>query len=275
MFSSHFVVDDRGSVHVPDIGFTRLADVDDEIRSRILDRGHFDWVVTTGYVKIRLRPSVISEEAYVRLLGWLASTKPQRLMLSLYVQGGWHYEFFRDPQDALRRVQLLVEHYGGGTHCNLRSRSRTISQLLSKSAWSAAINYWQHTRDAFSPGDATAIFDAIFDRQWILYATNELKSFRVHSFGAKHAPHVHNFLRKGRLLKQSTPSLLLERSVQRWQEAISVFEPRGEEIELVAHWPGFGRRKSQFRRITLPFRSNETSFVLSGLASDATIDLLG
>ena len=97
----------------------------------------------------------------------------------------------------------------------------------------------------------------------------------MHSFGVKHAPHVHNFLRKGRLLKQSTPGLLLERSIQQWHEAISAFEPRGEEVELVAHWAGFGRRKSHFRRVSLPFRSSETSIVLSGLASDATIDLLG
>ena len=97
----------------------------------------------------------------------------------------------------------------------------------------------------------------------------------MHSFGVKHAPHVHNFLRKGRLLKQSTPGLLLERSIQQWHEAISAFEPRGEEVELVAHWAGFGRRKSHFRRVSLPFRSSETSIVVSGLASDATIDLLG
>src|SRR6185312_126716 len=89
-----FRLDDRGDVHLE--AHSRARDVDgcgDDELARVKDSGHVEWCVRDGHVRVKLRPSLVSPAAYARLMGWLVSHPPERVLLSFFVRREWEYEF--------------------------------------------------------------------------------------------------------------------------------------------------------------------------------------
>jgi hypothetical protein len=60
-----------------------------------------------------------------------------------------------------------------------------------------------------------------------------------------------------------------------YQTAATTCEPRADEIDVIADWTGYGRLRSQYRRLVLPFGSQGQSWLVSGIQLDPAIDLLG
>ena len=73
---------------------------------------------------------------------------------------------------------------------------------------------------------------------------------------------------------QSSDSVFSQSGARVYQSVTVAFEPRADETDVITHWTRYGRRRSGFRRLVLPFRSRDQSWVLSGIEMDPTIELL-
>jgi hypothetical protein len=272
-----FLLDDRGDVLLQPHSRAIHADgCERDVLARVKESGHVAWTVHRGHVRLRLRPSLVSPAAYARVMEWPAGHRPERVLLSYFVDQHWDYEFLRKPADAARRVRWLIELYGGGGYCNARRRTLSISSGLQPKSWRHAIEFWRGLRDELNPAMAAEAFDRFFAGQWILYARAPHHGFSVSDFGANHSEYVRKWLRlcHGGAIPEPSDSVFSQSSARVYQSVTGAFEPRVDETDAIAHWIGYGRRRSRFRRLVLPFRSQGQTWVLSGIDADPTIELL-
>jgi hypothetical protein len=272
-----FRLDDRGDVHLQ--AHSRAIHVDnseDNDLARVKESGHVEWRVRRGHVRVRLRPSLVSPAAYARVREWLIGHRPERVLLSYFVDRRWEYEYLRNPGEAARRIRWLVELYGGGGYCNARRRTISLSSDLRPKTWGHAVDFWREFRENIDPVTVDDNFDWFFAGRWILYACEPNYGFSVGAFGANHADHVSKWLRAHRGVRITEPSdsVFSQSAARVYQSATVAFEPRTDEVDVITHWTGYGRRRSGFRRLVLPFRSGNQSWVLSGIEMDPTIEIL-
>lgn len=278
--NSSFLVDDKGEVHLGDRHVSEAAfgeDADEAALGGIEHDGRVEWGVCDRYVRVRLRPSIVSPAAYARLMDWLEATRPARILLAAHIHGEWDYEFFRDPQAAARRVRDLVEACGGGRTCNLRRRPCSPRALIPDRNVQRALAYWREHRHQFQAAQALRVLGPLLRERWVLYASLPQGGFAVTEFGAYHTDHVRRYLtaRKGTRLSEADPDSFLSRAcAQVYRNVLGSFEPNAEELDAVAYWPGFGRVRSRYRRLMLPFKSPAGCCLLSGICLDSGIDLL-
>lgn len=272
-----FLLDDRGEVHLE----LRLPGMlpDDHFEDRhvaVRERGYVEWQVRAGHVFVRLRPSLVSPAAFARLMSWLLGHRPERVFLSCFVKGEWTYEYLRKPKEAARRVQWLVELHGGGDNCNVRRQRISISSSRNPPQWERAVDLWRQFH-ACDPNLISHLFDGLFAGRWILYARGSDNTFAIDDFGPNQSAHVMRWLTARRDISVAdAPDSPFSRSCDwAYQSAASTCEPRSDETDLIAHWTGYGRRRSQFRRLVLPFRSEGRTWLLSAIQMDPAIDLLG
>jgi len=241
----------------------------------VKEQGFVKWCVRDGHVRVQLRPSLLSAAAYARVMGWLACHRPERVLLSYFIDKRWEYEFLRKRGEAARRVRWLVELYGGGGYCNTRRRTCSLASVQHPEGWRQAMEFWRELRQDLDPSMAARAFDAFFSR-WILYARELDQRFSVCDFGGNHSPHVMKWLRANRGVGIADPpdSLFSQGCARVYETAAGTFAPRADETDVICHWTGYGQRRSRFRRLVLPFRLGTRTWVLSGIDMDARIELL-
>jgi len=272
-----FRLDDRGDVHLHSRSPGSHSDciLDDDFHD-VQHNGHVEWHVRDGHVRVRLRPSLISPGAYARVMEWLTSHPLDRVLLLYFVEGRWEYEFLRKPSEAARRIRWLVKLYGGGGNCNFRRQEVLLSSCLQPTAWKAAIDFWSELREQVDPATAGEKFDEFFGGRWILYGLQGDQFFSVCAFGTNHSNPVRKWLKAnhGRRVSEPLNGLFGQSCAGVYQSAMRAFEPRADETDAITHWTGYGRRRSCFRRLALPFRFRGQTWVLSGIELDPTIELL-
>jgi hypothetical protein len=150
-----FHLDDRGEVHLRS-GSTPLqaVEVPEDELAAVTERGFVEWRLRDGHVSVRLRPSLVSSAAYARLMSWLLGHRPERVLLSYFVEGRWEYEFLRQPGEAARRVRWLIELHGGGGYCNARRRRIPISANCNPPDWRRAVDFWSTSEKPMPPWSA-------------------------------------------------------------------------------------------------------------------------
>jgi len=270
-----FRLDEHGDVHLE--AHSRAMDVDacrnDEL-ARVKDSGHVIWRVRDGHVRVRLRPSLISPAAYARVMGWLVRHPPERVLLSYFVRPGWEYEFLRKRGEAARRIRWLVELYGGGGYCNVRRRTVSVSLGPTK-GWGHAIDFWRELREDIDPIGVSHHFDQFFAGRWILFAREPRDGFSVSAFGPNQPEYLNKWLKGHRGIRISEPSdrIFSQMCASVYQSVAAAFEPHADEIDAITHWTGHGRRRAGFRRLALPFRLQNQTWVLAGIEKDPTLEL--
>ena len=220
--------------------------------------------------------ALVSSAAYARLIGWLVGHRPQRVLLSYFVEGRWEYEFLREQGEAARRIRWLVELCGGAGYCNARRRTIPISSDLTPGGWDHAVDFWREVGGKINPLAAAPILDRFFAGRWIVYAQEPHHGFSVRDFGINHAEYVTRWLNSHRGIGIVEPAdRVFSQSCSRIYQSVSAaFEPRADETDVITHWVGWGRRRSGFRRLMLPFKSEGQTWLLSGIEMDPTIELL-
>ena len=76
------------------------------------------------------------------------------------------------------------------------------------------------------------------------------------------------------LLRPEEENFTARGCAQVYRDITQAFEPRSDELDAVAYWPGYGRLRSRYRRLMLPFRASERTWLASGICLDPGIDLL-
>ena len=192
-----FLVDDTGCIHFGRAAHRVVDDADDDAVSAVRERGQIEWLVRGGHVRIRLRPSMVSPAAYGRLNAWLASVQPERVLLSWFAKGEWHYEFLRSPALTAERITDLVGHHGGAASCNVRRRACALRDFPEKRL-DDVLGFWREHRNSFQREETMAALGPLLDDRWVLYEELPSGAFKVADFGPYHTDHVRKWLTRQR-----------------------------------------------------------------------------
>ncbi len=273
-FIASYLVDDTGSIHLGHAGESLPpGDLGDDEVVAVKERGLVEWLAREGHVRIRLRPSLVSAAAHARLMAWLAASRPERVLLSWYATGEWHYEYLRGAMPAGERLSALIEQHGGARAVNLCRRPLPLTAFPSERV-DEALAFWREHRDTFRGPEAMRVLGRLLNDRWILYRRFTPGGFAVEGFSEHHAGHVNRWLARDGRLESSGESFTARACTPVYRDVADQFSPGCDELDAVSCWAGYGRKRSRFRRLMLPFRSGPTIWVAAAIRLDPDIDLL-
>ncbi len=296
--SACFLIDDLGDVQFGAHSARRrrfltaepnLVDVahqttnDDTLQS-IIETGLVEWRAHEGHVRIRLRPSMITPQAFDRIISWIRSEQPQRVLISYYVSGNWEYEYFLSPRACQQRLEQLVRDYGALGSGALRTRRLPLTAQVNVDKFEQVIAYWQSHRDQFDPAAALRYIDPVAAGRWVLFEQPTPNDYCISDFGARTSVYVQKWLRRslGEPLSSAPDKRYARATEEVYRSVAAAFEPRLEDVDTMVSWPGYGRMRNRYQRLMLPFKSTvatrgasvEKNWHLTITIMDPKIDLL-
>ncbi len=256
-----FVVDDRGDVQLGSSGqqpFHReIATSDDGTLKAIKEAGFIEWRVHEGHIRLRLRPSMISQQAHARVVSWFKHLQPQRVLLSYFAFDQWEYEYIQSTRETLRRLDELIELHGSLGPEGIRHRVRSENQLRKVGKFSLAVEYWRAHRDCFDPLTAKRTLDPILSGRWTLCEKFASGSFALSDFGKNNPVHARKWLHRaiGEPLSEAPDQQYVRACEKVYHDVARAFQPCHDEVDAMVTWPGHGRMRNRYQRLMLPFRT--------------------
>lgn len=266
-----FLIDDRGDVQVGTRGLARVSlpplkvvpleiphrTSDDETLRAIKENGFVEWRAHEGHVRIRLRPSMITQQAFERIVSWIDSEQPARLLIGYFVFNQWEYEYLLSPRQALRRLEDLVRKYGTLGPNGVRTQVQPSQSLTEVDNFAEIVAYWRSHRQQFDNEAAIRHLDPLMFGRWVLLEEQGSNGYTVSTFGARNPVYVQKWLRRsvGEPLMSGLDKRYLRATEQAYRAVAAAFEPRHEEVDTMVTWPGYGRMRNRYQRLMLPFRS--------------------
>lgn len=254
--------------------------LDESTARAVRDLGHTVWSVTPHGVHVCIRPSLMSAAAAERLLAWLRNPMPARCALWFWADGAWHYELHWSLGLAAFRIETLLDAHARAQRRLLRSRQLRFSTLRTDhpeaAALAGAMDAWRELRHA-SDADAIARTASALGNRWVLVAPRSDGDFAIEQAGHWPSPYVVRWLatNRGRSISSLPDQDFARNCVRGLRQVAASGEPLLEAVDCLAHWTGFGRVRSRFRRIVLPFDTPRGVALLSGSILDPSIDMLG
>ena len=179
------------------------------------------------------------------------------------------------PDSTADRISDLVEHHGGAASCNVRRRACALRDFPEKRL-DDVLGFWREHRNSFQREETMPVLGPLLDDRWVLYEELPSGAFKVADFGPYHTDHVRKWLTRQRhtLLRPEEDNFTARGCALVYRDITHAFEPRSDELDAVAYWPGYGRLRSRYRRLMLPFRAGDRTWLASGICLDPGIDLL-
>ena len=232
--------------------------------------GEVEWLERLGHIRIRLRPSLTTPAARSRLHDWLNSTRPPRVLLSYFVGQRWHYEFLQDARSTPRCVDRLMEIHAGG---HLRHQTRPLDDPRNAAGFLAAVGFWHAKRSNFDPTGDLGLLDPLLASRWLLL---EIPEYRIMHFGQSNSPYVMKWLEAnvGAPLSSGPDAAYSRDCVSVYRRAEEAWQPLMEDVDTFANWGSYGRVRSRYCRLMLPFAAGRKKWLLVSTAIDARIDLI-
>ena len=232
--------------------------------------GEIEWLERTGHIRIRMRPSLTTPAAQSRLLDWLNSTRPPRVLLSYFVRQRWHYEFSQEARKTPRRVERLKEIHGGGP---IRHQARPLDDPRNTAGVLATLDFWRARRSNFNPTADLGLLEPLLGSRWLLLEGPE---YRVSQFGQGNSPYVMKWLETnvGAPLTSGPDAAYARSCVTVYRTAVEARQPLMEDVDTLANWGSYGRVRSRYCRLMLPLEGGRKNWLLVSTAIDAGIDLI-
>ncbi len=243
---------------------------DDFAFDAVTVHGGVEWLERSGHIRIRLRPALTTPAARSRLQDWLNSTRPPRVLLSYFVRQRWHYEFLQDARTTPQRVDRLMEIHGTG---QIRHRSRSLDDPRNSAGFLASVDFWRSRRSSFEPTADLDLLDPLLGSRWLLLESPE---WRIAHFGQCNSPYVMKWLEAniGAPLTSGPDAAYARDCVTVYQRVEEAREPLMEDVDMLANWGSYGRVRSRYYRLMLPFEAGRKKWLLVSTAIDAGIDLI-
>jgi hypothetical protein len=276
-----YLFDDNGDLW--DAKSRRLAEVlqasiggDELLNYVIRNLGFVGISEASDSVRIRLRPSVVSQTAFSALLYWLHDRPIKRVLLSL-LGTDWSHELLGSRDEAVQRLMASVPFKSEDREGDFLRQTRPLDDLPTGGPLRALLAHWSETGGKFDRERAAPLLENALDRRFVLVEA------------ASHSPSVY-FKDVGRGLAQLA-DYWLSQSINlrvedqpdyaygKWvsdiyREVIATGKPSLEEIDAVVTWPENRRESFRYRRLVVPFRGlRNSNLALSATVIDLDVNL--
>jgi hypothetical protein len=276
-----YLFDDRGDMW--DAKSRRLAEVlqasiggDELIDYVIRNLGFVSIAEGKDSVRIRLRPSVVSQVAFSALLYWLHDQPIQRVLLSL-LDTEWSHELLRSREETVQRLMSCITFHAGDRIGDFLERKRSLQVLPSTSPLRAVVDIWSQCAGKFDRERFFPVLEKALNRQFVLVeANNDTPSLYFKDIGSG-LPKLSEYCLPPNvnLRVEDQPDYAYGKWVSGlYRDVLTTGEPTLQEIDAVIRWPENPRKNYRYRRLVLPCKSEGNSTMLLGVTQlDPLINL--
>jgi hypothetical protein len=259
-----FWIDERGAVeHGSPIS---TFSVDGLNGDGVEVRGHVEWSVGATYLRIRLRPALTTPAAHYRLSSWLHSTCATRILLCAFIGHEWQYEILGDTKLAAQRVDTLMQQHGSPNKGYLKRDILPLSEPLRDHGFAGAFDFWKQNRQAFSPAQVLATLDPLLNSSWLLFERANDDGYRLTGFGANNPQYAAKWFARNigaPIAGMPDPDYAVA-TINAYRHVELTDEPCLDNIEAYASWLTFGRVRSKYSRLILPFKFDNKTWLVVG-----------
>jgi hypothetical protein len=239
--------------------------------------GYIDIVLTTGNLRVRMRPEKCSDRTIGALCFVLSEFPDHRMIGNWYMSGVWDHEFLPFEMDALvNRIWTLA----------LDERVAPLNRILRRTVNpdelpidSVMVEFWRLVSNKYSSPNYLEIIDFANQRlggRYLSVLVESNNSIVFNDVGHGIPSCANKWTKKAFGLDISYQP---DQNYGRYcvdaysQVSLSNF-PIFEEIDAVVAWPGAAEQRRKYRRIITAARgSEEQKFLLGVSIPDRSIDL--
>ncbi len=273
-FAESFWIDERGGVQH---GHTNAFLSDNLDCDGVEVRGHVEWNVGVKHLRIRLRPALTTPAAHRRLLSWLESTQASRILLCVLIGREWQYAILSDTRLAAQRVDEFMDAHGSANHGYVKRQVRSLAVPIRNQGFAGALDYWKNQRQNFSPERAISVLNPLLNSCWLLFERPVDGDFRLAGFGDANPPYAVKWLARnvGAPIAALPDAAYAQETISAYRSVELTSEPCLDDVDAFASWLTFGRVRSCYSRLMLPFNSGDKSWLVVGKLKGSNIDLMG
>lgn len=239
-------------------------------------RGHVEWNIGLTYLRIRLRPALTMPAAHCRLSSWLHSTQAPRILLCVLISGEWQYEILGDTRLAAHRVDMLMEQHGSANHGHVKRRIRSLAQPIRNHGFAGAFDFWKQQRQTCTVSGAIATLDPLLNSSWLLFERAADDEYRLARFGSNNPPYAVKWFARnvGAPISGMPDPDYAVQTIGAYRHVEMTEEPCLDDVDAFASWLTYGRVRSRYSRLILPFKSDDKTWLLVGKLKGANFDLM-
>ncbi len=239
-------------------------------------RGDVEWNLGVKYLRIRLRPALTTPAAHCRLSSWLHSTHASRVLLCVLIGREWQYEILGDTRLASNRVDLLMDQHGSAIHGHVKRRIHSLARPIRNQGFAGAFDFWKQHRQAFKPASALATLDPILGSCWLLFQRPSDDDYRLAGYGSNNPPYAIKWFARnvGAPIAGMPDAAYAAQTISAYRNVEISGEPCLDDVDAFASWLTYGRVRSCYSRLILPFKSDDKTWLLVGKLKGANFDLM-
>jgi hypothetical protein len=221
---------------------------------------------TDDSVRIRLRPSVVSQLAFGALLYWLYDRPIRRVLLSL-LGAGWSHELLRSREEAAQRLMVQTEFKADDRIGDFLERKRSLRDIPESSPFRALLAAWSESAGKFDSERFGPLLEKALNRQFVLVeASKRAPNLYFKAIGSG-LPKLSEYCLPPNvnLRVDDQPDYAYGKWVSSLYRDVMVSDkPTLQEIDAVITWPEKPRTNYRYRRLVLPFEGEDNSTMLLG-----------
>jgi hypothetical protein len=230
-------------------------------------------VKTSRLCRIWLRPTHAKPVALAAAFGWIGTKSSDRVCISEF-DNGWRDHLFPSRVSA---IQFLIgaETTRGYRRYDFLRRRRHVDDLASTPGLIPLLQTWRKLGGRFDRDRLDPVLSGpVADRFVLVEVCGQTPVVRDFGTGIVMLDDRWRQHGRGARLQDMYDFAFGRWSAQTYIEALPFAAPVLEEIDATANVPGRSRARFCYKRIILPFQTDEGSTVLLGASAlDPTIDL--
>jgi hypothetical protein len=276
-----FVFDDRGDAW--DAKSRSLAEAlqasiggEELLNYVIRNLGFVGITESSDSVRIRLRPTMVSQMAFSALLYWLHDRPIQRVLLSL-LDSEWSHELLRSREEVVHRLMTRVTFKAEGREGDFLRNTRPLEELPSTSPLRALLSAWSECGGRYDRERIGPLLDNALDQRFVLVeAATGSPSVYFKDVGrglTKLVAFWHS--QTINLRVEDQPDYAYGKWVSSlYREVMATRRPSLEEIDAILTWPDKRRESFRYKRLVVPFRGErDSNLALSATVIDLDVNL--
>jgi hypothetical protein len=181
------------------------------------------------------------------------------------------------PKRATGRIASIVNSAKARVSAATISRNISYDHLTPSNTLRQAIDHWKGVRDCSDRNQFTTLLRGTLESRFVLFKTpKRSEEFIVEAVGDGLPPFAHEWLSRtiGMRVQDQPDNLYGQSCAETYAQALHRQEPKLEDVDAVATWPGYGPVRRRYKRVILPFRHEDGGTrVLSATLPDSSIDL--
>jgi hypothetical protein len=230
----------------------------------------------SGSLRLRLRPSIVSQTALSGLLYWLHDQTIERVMISL-LDGDWSHELVRTREGVVRRLLAHVKVNLEDRRGDFLNRPRPLHALERSSPLRGLLDAWADCNGKYDAERLRPVIEKAVNGRFVLVeASPSAPGLFIKDVGGGLTNTGKYWLSRSIGLRvEDQPDYAYGKWVaEPYRQVLNTGEPNLEDVDAVITWPGNPRRSYRYRRLVVPFNSAPDSTLLLGVTLvDPNIDL--